>query len=126
MRLTTTKKREPELFNGLDNVDENQYFIKIKEQDKVDDFTEVANKLGQLEDIEEELGIDLITLFKALEKGIVVCCNNTFGGERNVFILLTPDRLSIEYKWKCLRKGTQKFYFKDYGKTWALTKEELL
>ena len=83
-------------------------------------------KLGQLEDIEEELGIDLITLFKALEKGIVVCCNNTFGGERNVFILLTPDRLSIEYKWKCLRKGTQKFYFKDYGKTWALTKEELL
>lgn len=29
-----------------------------------------ASKLGQLEDIEEELGIDLITLYKALKNGI--------------------------------------------------------
>ena len=30
--------------------------------------------IGELEDIEEELGIDLITLFKALKKGIWVIC----------------------------------------------------
>ena len=30
----------------------------------------LLNKLGQLEDIEEELGIDLITLFKALKNGV--------------------------------------------------------
>ena len=28
----------------------------------------IYNKLGQLEDFEEELGIDLITLFKALKQ----------------------------------------------------------
>lgn len=78
------------------------------------------------EDIEEELGIELLTLFKALKDGIIACCDNPFGGKRNVFVNLTPDRLSVEYKWKCLRKGKNKFYFKDYGKTWALTKEELL
>ena len=36
------------------------------------DFTndrECCDKLGQLEDIEEELGIDLIALFKALKSG---------------------------------------------------------
>ena len=31
---------------------------------------EHIDKLGQLEDIEKELGIDLITLFKALKNGI--------------------------------------------------------
>ena len=36
------------------------------------DYVEIAKKLGQLEDIEEELGIDFITLFKALENVIYV------------------------------------------------------
>ena len=36
--------------------------------DETNEMTDVFNKLGQLEDIEEELGIDLITFFKALTK----------------------------------------------------------
>ena len=32
-------------------------------------YYDAVKKLGQLEDIEEELGIDLVTLFKALRNG---------------------------------------------------------
>lgn len=115
MRITVSEKFFKENNLEIGGISANKQYIK-----------EMYKKLAQLEDIEEELGFDLITLFKALKNGIVVCCNNTFGGERNVFVNLTPDRLSIEYKWKCLRKGKDKFYFKDYGKTWALKIEELL
>lgn len=40
---------------------------KLK-NDKYELIENVVDKLGQLENIEEELGIDLITLFKALTK----------------------------------------------------------
>lgn len=33
-------------------------------------LSSVYDKLGQLEDIEEEVGVDLVTLFKALKDGI--------------------------------------------------------
>lgn len=82
-------------------------------------------KLGQLEDIEDELGIDLITLFKALRNGVYYKLN--LGQAEKV------DDVSLNC---CVSTG----YFihfeylnydicldtKDYGKTWALTKEELL
>ena len=83
-------------------------------------------KLGKLEDIEEELGIELITLLKALiddkvyvkwrNKGILmkgICLRNDLRPMR-------LDYTSVEYPNygnKCL--------LKDYGKTWAFTKEEL-
>ena len=95
---------------------------KEREVIVIDDHKLAEEKLYQLEDIEEELGIDLITLFKALKNGITY---RTPLGNNFAYTILTNDRLSIEYKWKCLRKGTQKFYFKDYGKTWAVTTEEL-
>lgn len=108
MRLT--EKETTEMFDNLAH-----YY-------STEEYIEAINKLGQLEDIEYELGIDLITLFKALKNGITY---KTPLGNNYAYTTLTSDRLSIEYKWKCLRKGTHKFYFKDYGKTWALTKEEL-
>ena len=37
-----------------------------------DAWKEQRTKLGQLEDIEEELGIDLFVLFRALKNGIYV------------------------------------------------------
>ena len=79
-------------------------------------FTEMINKLGQLEDIEEELGIDLKTFFRIYSA--------------KHFYLKGKD-----YKWKIHHRcnngivvGTNKLIylpFKFYGKTWALTKEEL-
>lgn len=96
------------------------------EKSKHNEIKKLLIKLLPYGEIEEELDIDLIKVCKALKNGIVVRCDNEFSGERNVFVSLTPDRLSIEYKNKCLRKGKNKFYFTDYGKKWALTEDELL
>ena len=85
-------------------------------------YSEDISKLGQLEDIEEELGIDLITLFKALKNGVYYKYK-PYGYDYKISkcrkCVLTGNRTLIvdrhTYKYLC-----------DYGKTWALTKEELL
>ena len=100
----------------------NYFLIPIKEQ-----CDDAENKLGQLEDIEEELGIDLITLFKALKNGIWVKYDSDFGITGKPKIKIVKDTATEI----CFRNG--KWYIqegeellKNYGKTWALTKEELL
>lgn len=93
-----------------------------------------TNKLGQLEDIEDELGIDLITLFAALNKGIWIyrgkkkehtswCISingNGDGGYRKTTFWLSYKVNGFDFP-----DYYEKLNFKDYGKTWALTKEEL-
>ena len=83
------------------------------------------HKLGQLEDIEEELGIDLITLVKA-SKGIVVYNESKTAIE--IDVIPTIDLLNKRFiVWSGdIMKPYKTLYFKDYGKTWALSKEELL
>ena len=79
----------------------------------------LTHKLGQLEDIEEELGIDLITLFKALKDGVYYRNNQReINYAKNI-------RLSFAYKTLVVDRHIYK-RLNDYGKTWALTKEELL
>ena len=99
----------------------------------------VLTKLGQLEDIEDELGIDLTTLFKALNKGFYIKYNDkivhippdkniTVNFWYNIINVSIPPKFFIDCK-----KGTdylseeidEEYWFKDYGKTWALTKGEL-
>ena len=76
----------------------------------------IYNKLGQLEDVEDELGIDLITLFKAITDGFYY--KDGFGDiehlDKQTLHLLVGNRFQ-----------ELKEQIKDYGKTWALTKEEL-
>ena len=80
----------------------------------------IFNKLGKLEDIEEELGIDLITLFKALRDGVFI---NEDGSVYKDCIK------SIEHwsdGWGFISNDDNiETLFEDYGNTWALTKEEL-
>lgn len=81
---------------------------------------EHINKLGQLEDIEEEIGIDLITLFKALKNGFWY----HFSNDNNFFIYKKIDN------YICVGNRNGEYYInhqslKDYGKTWALTKQEI-
>ena len=75
-------------------------------------------KVYKYEILEKKLGIDLITLFKALKQGIYTKDNMDFIPYscllRNDFILVLFDDI---YK--------HEYLLKDYGKTWALTKEEL-
>ena len=87
----------------------------------------VVNELLEYKSIEEELGIDLITLFKALTKG--VWFKDNF--ETNIHQYY-PTKVYLHYDkgtfW--LREGEEKpcphhIRTKDYKKTWALTKEEL-
>lgn len=98
--------------------------------------TEIClEKLGQLEDIEEELGIDLIILFKALKNGIYVKNrkNEIRRVSCNIGLVETGGHNSLglrfqdtNYKWRYLVLDTSRDNdVKDYGKTWALTKEEL-
>jgi len=81
----------------------------------------LAKEIKQYKDIEEELGIDLITLFKALTNG--------FYTIREDLGLITDARLVLNHtypKFEFIRDDSMYFYnLKDYGKTWALTKEEL-
>ena len=93
------------------------------------DNEEALNKLGQLEDIEEELGIDFITLFKALKNGFYHIDKNKHiyttkptkgnGGAMNFYVclecIIAEDTFGDQYIYS----------LKDYGKVWALTKEEL-
>lgn len=98
-------------------------------------YNDGIKKLGQLEDIEKELGIYFITLFKALKHGIwykedhevkqfipnermhiVADCNGS--DERTNYWVLSLIDLDSE---KCLTD----LRVTDYGLTWALTKEEL-
>ena len=81
----------------------------------------IYEKLHDLEDIEEELGIDLIKLIECIrnEKGIWKRENGD-GKLINTRCMLTCE---FGY-WRVYDKETV-YDLKDYGKTWALTKEEL-
>ena len=75
---------------------------------------EIYAKLGELEDIEEEFGIDLVTLFKAIS------CGAYHKLENDIIVF---DNCSLMYKM--IRIGSAVHWLSNYGKTWALTKEEL-
>lgn len=92
--------------------------------DNLEHLEKVYTKLGQLEDMEEELGIDLITYIKAIRQQKVWVLYN---GK-----LLQPDLVfwsSHTFNKLCLWfiKDDRhiKVSYEDYGKTWALTREEL-
>ena len=82
----------------------------------------VYNKLGRLEDLEEELGIDLITLEKALKEGVYTIHSN---GERRIPCLAYNGAVGYILDFKYEQEA--QYILSDYGKTWWLEKpkEEL-
>ena len=84
------------------------------------------NKLGKLEDIEEELGIDLVTLLKALILNNDICVF-TRDGIKYVSNEISLNKDKIGFYLNLDDVGP--LYIDDYGKKeiggWALTKEEL-
>ena len=115
-RLTEYKPRNSSMF---------PYVLKDDElMTKLDSI----HKLGQLEDVEEELEIDLTVVFSALKNGVwyfdeqgqllhdyVWLVNNYVGTG-------VPDKLSFSFK--TFRSG-KILLFAGYGKEWALTEERL-
>ena len=106
MRLTY---KEPKIYGGYNTVNTDECACVIK--------------LGQLEDIEEELGVDLVTLFKALKQGYIYypinCPNDCY--KYKIECLYMKPRIHLY-----VADGVGGCYMEDYGKTWALTKEELI
>lgn len=112
MERFTTKLKEP-----IDTVQgDMNYFSK--------DLTLVnaINKLGQLEDIEEKYGIDLVTLFEALKNGI-------WRKKFNKIWHIEPENLFIDNKMTFYRFDGEYFEaianYNDKIFKWSLTKEEL-
>ena len=100
----------------------------------------VMNKLGQLEDIEDELGIDLSLLNSICQKGLYFkkeALNTLCLEEKHIYYAKNYD-IHIEFFGRyqenkmgvsimvCVGTTYHSLNAKDYGKTWALTKEELL
>ena len=90
-------------------------------------FRDIYCKLQYLENIEEEIGIDLITLFKALKNGIYI---NDGGIVDEIGNIYESEIKSIEHwpVWGFTIGDDDEMKtlcaFKDRGKTWALDKEE--
>lgn len=79
------------------------------------------DKLGELENIEDDLSIDLITLHKCF-KSTKFYVKNLF----NEIIEVKSDNVRFDIGNGYVYFGTDYFPLSSYGKTWALTKEELL
>lgn len=81
---------------------------------------ECVNKLGRLEDIEERIGIDLVTLFKILERFDKTIRNGECGNSYVNF----PDGTTFSTDMGYVEEFIERFkkLINDYGKTWTLTK----
>jgi len=116
MRLTDKVHRLilPELHNFIESKNQSIYINQKT--------TEALDKLGQLEDIEDELGIDLVTLFKAIKYGIYVKDRmKPFKFVRLEWLENLEPMLIFDIKDDC----ESEVYVKGYRQTWALTEEEL-
>lgn len=78
-------------------------------------------KLSELEDIEEKIGIDLVTLFKILEMFDKTIRNGKHGNSYVNF----PDGTTFATDMAYVEEFIERFkkLIGDYGKTWTLTKE---
>lgn len=89
-------------------------------------YYSAIDKLGQLEDIEEKLGIDLITLYKALTNGVWV--KNEVGQpyHTNIYLynlILSPS--SVKKDFCFITSDNVLLSFGRIKQDWALTSEEL-
>lgn len=101
--------------------EKDKYGLYVDNNCIVPQSNDIITKLGQLEDVEDELGIELLTLIGALENGFYRYRPTAIN---NVICFIAKPKVNM--KQKCFTYGSYgKSYFKDYKRTWALTKEEL-
>ena len=94
----------------------------------------IRNKLFELENIEEKYGIEILTVYKAMVDG---CYYLDYRGEivhfipserNSIYLDIGNESVNLMYADSYEVSGllNTTLFFKKYGKTWALTKEELL
>lgn len=91
---------------------ENNHYCDIIEKD-----------LRTLAKIEEEIGIEIEILYKALKNGVYIPFFN--GIESLKDYKLDFEKKAFIAKYFSGSSYEVALYFKDYGNTWALTKEEI-
>ena len=117
-------------------------YVSAKSQEDWANLSENNQKLGQLEDIEDNFGCEFIFLDKICKNG-VYCYKRSIkdfnGNPKRLgdIIHIKNSDIHIElfgvYQEKrmgvsimgCIDYVYHSLPIKDYGKTWALTKEEL-
>lgn len=98
--------------------DEDGYIHKIGECSLVDCY----NKLGELENIEQEIGLSLKIVFKILKHGI-------WGWGEDAIFHFKPEELYLDLKQRTIKTTWECwdliFPFSNYGYSWAINKEEI-
>ena len=113
-------------------------YFPAYERETKENYYDLVHKLGVLEDLEEEIGMSLLLLFRILKHGCIIykykpfCAskhiiiesciiNGLFyeSGQYGLEIYNEEDDIDEEYN------NFKYAYIKDYGITWAIKKEEL-
>lgn len=109
---------------------ESMFLYRLKDEELSTELDSI-HKLGQLEDIEDELGIDLKVYHKLMD--MLYCSEPNILYVKDKDGIIQVGILEIDYCKKKIIFYKDKNYnddyvygFWQYGKSWALTKEELL
>ena len=92
-------------------------------RNEVDIISKDLDLLEEYRKIEEEIGVDFITLVKMLKDDVYINDGGIVGEIRNIY---KEQVKSIEHWpiWGFTAGDNVEYAFKDRGKTWALDKEE--
>ena len=107
--------------NRLTKKNDIGYFPAYERETK-ENYYDLVYKLGVLEDLEEEISIDFITLSKTLKQRFVY--DNDLVKIELLGLHIKSDEL---YLYGFVEDTMHAVYLrlKDYGKTWTITKEKL-
>ena len=120
----TSKKALEKMLGDLKNYE--SYFADGGYYDNEEQFEIIKKDLDLLEEyrkIEEEIGVDFITLVKMLKDGVYI---NDGGIVDEIGHIYKEQVKSIEHwpVWSFTTDDGGEYAFKNRGKTWALDKEE--
>ena len=95
------------------------YDAKQKQYIRLASRLAVDNKLGKLEDLEEQIGCPLEVREQALTNGIYI--KNIYGDMVNFKVMLVYKNKELGYYFRIINDGV--VLLKDYKKTWFLKKD---
>lgn len=102
-----------------ESVDEDfSYYVPTGKREGTNLDLEIWDKLGRIEDLEQQLGIDLVTLFELIGKDV-------YRIGRNKILPMTVEIID-NHEIMCTSWGEidECALIKDFNKTWFLTEKE--
>lgn len=104
----------------------NPIYVLTEEMEKeyiTDKIKKLTNKLGEYEDLEEQIGCPLEVIIKAqINKKIYV--NSEYYKDKTCEIEISKDNFFPNFEFKSFTDDYMyDYYFKDYKKTWWLKED---